>query len=204
MRRVDVDAGDPWCSSAAPRGRRASPSPTTPSRSASSVARTRERRTACASRGPPRDRVDGARGRRVWGLLSMKHPRVKARPSVARPRCRHAPTERSPARFRVDSARMTAKRRPVLLALAAGVAVLAISIPVLAASPSPDPSASASASASAEPSVSAAPSGQPSSEPTAAPPTTGPSLTPAPAKPLATPTSGAPDLRETRQGRKGR
>jgi hypothetical protein len=87
---------------------------------------------------------------------------------------------------------MTAKRRPFLLTLAVGVAVLAISIPVLAASPSPDPSASASASASAEPSGSTAASSAPSTEPSVAPSTAAQQSAPA-AKPLATPATEDPD-----------
>jgi hypothetical protein len=83
-----------------------------------------------------------------------------------------------------DSAPMTANRRPVLLALAAGVAVLAISIPVLAASPSPDPSASASASV--EPSASVAPSSTPSAAPSiSAAPSSAPAEPSATAQPLA-------------------
>ncbi len=66
-RRVDVDAGDPWCLvRAAPRG---PPAPRRRRPRAGGPAGSRGRGNGeqdCASRGPPRDRVDGAR-LGVWG-----------------------------------------------------------------------------------------------------------------------------------------
>jgi hypothetical protein len=92
---------------------------------------------------------------------------------------------------------MTGSQRRLVLAAAAGVALVAIAIPALAASPSPSatPSFSAEASPSAEPSFSVGPS--PSVEPSFSvgpPPSVAPSASALPQAPTAVPkATGAPE-----------
>ncbi len=91
----------------------------------------------------------------------------------------------SEARFQGDDASMKASKRRVGIASAAGVALLAISIPVLAASPSPaaspsttSPEASAAPAVSSEASTAPATSAAPAASPIASP-----EASAAPAKP---------------------